>query len=272
MKLALAVFTIAALPSIAAVAPQGGIPPVEIQFNTWVDPVNGNDATGRVHDPDYPFKTLQKAIDDTYDTLVAFNPTGAEDTQGVVYALPGVYGPANVASNGPHASGDAFPITMRDRVHVKGVGSRRCILRGVGQTTGDYFWPTSPVGVLGMTRSAEVLLTLQRVHPSGNFPGTFPPWFEPANPLVDTPEVFEGFTFEGGDIQAFAGTGGLTTPYPLEAIVCNCVFDMRDNWKVDPEGTAIVRGPYIGVMMTHTRSSPRPRTSTSECCSRTTRS
>lgn len=51
----------------------GQLPPIEevpIYFTSWVDPVNGTDATGAVNDPDKPFKTLQKAIDETYLALV----------------------------------------------------------------------------------------------------------------------------------------------------------------------------------------------------------
>ena len=109
----------------------------------WVDPVNGVDATASFGDPDAPFKTLQLAIDTVWAHLHDYNSDPNNDllTEGTVYAQPGVYGPAS-SPNGLNSSGDTFPITLRDRVHVKGVGARRCILRGIDNAPGvNAFWP-----------------------------------------------------------------------------------------------------------------------------------
>jgi hypothetical protein len=252
MKLALALFTIAALPSIVAVAPQGGIPPSQYVpvFEAWVDPVLGDDATGTVNDPDLPFKRLQAAIDETFNRLSVdhqSNPT--RNRRGIVYALPGIYGPAGVAANPPDASGDEFPIRMRDRVSVKGAGARRCVLRGIGvpgSSAPTVFWPDGPSGgAVSLATPVEVLVTYYTAYPG--VPPT-PSWWDVTKPWKDALEAIDGFTFEGGDVHVLAPTGLNLTGYTQKGVVSNCVFDMRHDWSVDDE-LPNVAGPWIGVLM-----------------------
>lgn len=180
------------------------------------------------------------------------------DIQGLVTALPGVCGLANQGSNGPKSSGDTLPIVMRDRVHVQGVGARRCVLRGVGEPgqTQPVFWPNAATGVATTpppttSGNVEILLSLTKVYAGIFGPGSVgqPPWYDAANAELDTVEVFEGFTFQGGDIQAAAKASFISSSYTVKAIIANCIFDMRHGWKVDPSDTATISGPYFGIMM-----------------------
>jgi hypothetical protein len=61
--------------------------------------------------------------------------------------------------------------------------------------------------------------------------------------------MFDGFTLQGGDVQIHATTF-LGAVEELNGIISNCVFDMRHMWKPDPESTAMLAGPYFGIMMT----------------------
>jgi hypothetical protein len=77
--------------------------------NIWVDPAWGQDIAGSpsgayIDDPSMACRTLQFAIDHMgqYLRKAGFdNP----DIEGVVHAMPGLYGP-----HGNYSSGDQFPI------------------------------------------------------------------------------------------------------------------------------------------------------------------
>lgn len=80
--------------------------PCEGLARAWVDPVHGHDPLyqlpisitvvdlaliGQINDPNAPFKTLQAAIDAVHAHL-GYQWTQNATTQGIVYALPGLYG------------------------------------------------------------------------------------------------------------------------------------------------------------------------------------
>ena len=223
----------------------------------WVDPVTGTDtgsASNKINEPDKPFKTLQRAIDAVYEELVDLaggsfapgsNPANPIPTTGTVIALPGVYGPQTAGT--PNASGDVLPIVMRDRVHVRGQGAARCFLRGDGTDTVNVYWPDGQ----RTYKDKEVLLDMSRASPAAETTGSqFPPaWFDETDLSKDVVEVFDGFTFQGGDIQVFLRSGKSIAgdaPWVVRAVVSNCVFDMRSGWVA--QGSAIT-GPDFGAML-----------------------
>lgn len=179
---------------------------------------------------------------DKYDAVT--NP----EEHGIVFALPGLYGPHGVGS-----SNEALPIFMRDRVHLVGVGARRCVLRGVGTTNNSMYWPTSASGVNGASIAVETLVTFLRANPAVAAPlsgSTPPPWYVSGLPGTspDVSEILEGFTFEGGDVQVLVSQDP-ASPLDNRHRVSNCVFDMRHNWRLDPSVTTgpAITGPYIGI-------------------------
>ena len=103
--------------------PPGGPPQLAVHLvEAWVWPAWGDDATGAINDPNQAFKSIQSAIDAlSAHILAALDPT----LEGVVWCMPGVYGPTASQTHGPSASGDTFPIWMKHRVHVRGVSARR---------------------------------------------------------------------------------------------------------------------------------------------------
>ena len=249
-------------------APQAPLEPDEEPYKiiAYVDPAYGNDTTARVSNPDKPFRKLQAAIDAAQAELSSVsggNPV-ALGMDATVVALEGVYGPKGPSpANGEFASGDSFPIRMRDRVHVKGVGARRCILRGV--RTGDVntagttsvFWPSAPSADGDATErstASEVLLDLSQTNIA------HAPWFAQNTRNDDLIEVFDSFTFQSGDVQVLV-TSGYDTAHLGEpkAIVANCIFDMRHGYSVaaaveppppqQPVPTRAVSGPTFGVLM-----------------------
>ena len=132
---------------------QETIDPCSNLIRAWVDPEFGVDGpsmatTGspllffpQVNDIDAPFRTIQYAINALEHHLVSAFNAGNPAVQGLVYALPGIYGPSG--------NGEFFPIHMRDRVHVQGQGARGCVIRGLA-IPGSYT-PTAfvfPVGFL----------------------------------------------------------------------------------------------------------------------------
>ncbi|MEM7205063.1 MAG: hypothetical protein AAF628_32715 [Planctomycetota bacterium] len=189
----------------------------------WVEPSTGNDFTAVVGSRASPFQTLQAAINavaGVVDNLAATNP-GA---MGIVYALPGVYGPTGLQS-----STDALPIRMRNRVHVQGAGARRCILRGTGVDNGTTFWPSEEeCGTPDV--AAEILVDFYFAANPGSFP-------------FDTEEMLDGFTFQGGDVQVLVNSEA-----PVLGRISNCLFDMRHG-ALPGHGT--VAGPFFGIQMVH---------------------
>lgn len=235
--------------------------PVSLHF-AWVDPVQGEDTANpaqQINDSDKPFKTLQAAIDQMNQFLHDNHPSQPPQApeceypvrvEGLIYALPGLYGP-----HGSGSSGDALPIKLRDRVHVRGLGARGVVLRGVGMAnTFHMFWPTEQPATANSYVDAEVLLDLSDVH--GCVPtvdGDQPAWcvIPPGScDMQDTVEHFDGFTFQGGNVQARVGpsSDGNTQKVGQQAVISNCVFDMRHNWIDEVSGNP-VSGPTVGVMM-----------------------
>ena len=215
-----------------------------LTVKAWVDPVHGNDNTAALNDPDRAFRRLQSGIDALHTQLKDLWNSNPIYREGVVIALPGVYGPNNTGPNDEKSSDDTLPIRMRDRVHVFGVGARRCILRGINVGTPHYV----PSGSGFEAPSVEVLLDFTdayfgAVSPPGQ---AQPPWFNANSPQLDVAEAFEGFTFQGGDIQVHVHTA-INSQWESRGIVSNCVFDMRNNWAA-PNGV-LVPGPSFGVMM-----------------------
>ncbi len=224
----------------------------------WVDPVFGVDgpvivqANGfplsmQVNDPTAPFKTLQAAIDAVFSQQNIYWQASVP-TQGIVYALPGIYGPADGGGNG-----DTLPIKMRDRVNVQGAGARGCVIRGKSTSysvpappyvSDAAYWPV-------LNGGSAVFEFVVLVDFSGASPisrhisgiGTLAKWS--AEP--DSSELLDGFTFEGGDIQIMfwiqANLGFVAVP--TDARITNCVFDMRDDWS--PAGGLTIKGPSIGI-------------------------
>jgi hypothetical protein len=123
-------------------------------IEVWVDPVNGVDPSAGsttaqqflwINDPNYMFKTMQRAIDVAHHYLRSnYDPANNPNEHAIVWALPGLYGPW-----GANSSGDPLSIYMRDRVHVQGMGARRCVIRGITldrrrmSRTVKHFWPKS---------------------------------------------------------------------------------------------------------------------------------
>lgn len=234
---------------------------------SWVDPVNGDDSTGDVQDPDLPFKTLQAGIDATFNALIALG-----QGYGEVRALPGVYGPADVVGNGPNSSGDVLPIVMRDRISVLAVGgARRCIIRGTGDPNlsgggVNLRWPDAQLGRNTSVVTREVLVDMSGVGHATRFPAgtnTTTPWYDegdknsgpaPTPEQYDFREVLDGFTLQGGDVQVLCLNGSQVNGYfKPRAVIRNCIFDMRHNIPgnvFDGTGFPIpVPGPWFGLML-----------------------
>ncbi|MCC7015223.1 MAG: hypothetical protein IT454_21875, partial [Planctomycetes bacterium] len=235
-------------------------------LRVWVDPAWGQDlapveSIEQINDPDRPCRTLQFAIDKLFLNLSRSyfstdeSPTWEwqADLQGLVICLPGLYGP-----HGPYSSGDVLPILMRDRVHVQGLSTQACVLRGGGSNPVSVFWPWTS---LCQSFSAEVLLEFTYAHPHSPYPNLAAPtpilatW---RDDLPDTREMLDGFSFQGGDAQVVfrtglgLGTGPLTyREWPLSGKISNCVFDMRHDWTASEQGTTSynVSGPTFGLMM-----------------------
>jgi hypothetical protein len=249
------------------VRPTSAAPQQGDTLYVWVDPVNGADPTGNpdawINDPDYMFRTLQKAIDVVHERLRT-DWVLDKNQQAIVWALPGFYGPW-----GGNTSGDVFPIRMRDRVHVQGVGARRCVIRGAGPATHPgLFWPDhSSASALTSGYDATVLLTWESAHPTSLGPSGGPYAAAPAPWLVgtcggDTAEVLDGFTFQSGDVQVLVWDPPGTPQYSPPATgrsgrISNCVFDLRNDFQVpdpnDPTVSSAVPitlfGPHFCIML-----------------------
>ena len=255
-----------ALPSYASTPPpptQGeDVPHPCTGVNTfaWVDPefgvdgpalssLNGYPVSTQINDPTSPFKTLQAAIDAVFLHQNALHQPNFV-THGVVFALPGIYGPTDGGG-----SGDNLPIQMRDRVSVQSANARACVIRAKSNgyaatippyTAANAYWPTLPGGRLHNEKvvlvdfSGASQVSLHNLPPP--IPGAIAWTAEP-----DSTELFDGFTLEGGDIQVMFWVQGQTAfrAIPVNAIVTNCVFDMRDGWLPRP-GLSIM-GPSIGI-------------------------
>ncbi len=235
----------------------------ERYLSAWVHPTHGNDSTAQFGDPNLPFKKLQTAIDAAHLSLAQhfvpgpFPPAEPETfpTQAIIYAMPGLYGPHGTSIS----SSDTLPIAMRDRVHVQGVGARRCVIRAdtVGSTTNPptVLVPCSSSATpasTGVPFGPVVLVDFQHA-------SKYSPYFLPSNPNPlalpwmnhpEAPEVFDGFTLQGGKVQVSFANQALgvaqSNPKPLQGRVSNCLFDMRHQLSTE---TGTLCGPSVGVLV-----------------------
>lgn len=237
-------------------------PPVPVPSNAavWVHPSDGFDdpdlavALSYVNDPSQKFRTLQYAIDVAQRFLIQEHDAVDNPTQqAIVYALPGTYGPS---THGP-ASGDTLPILMRDRVHVQGLGARRCTIRGestISQpvTNRTITWPSQRCA--GPLADVEVLLTFESATVDSFRPGQLAllPWYQNSAPHYqqdDTPETLDGFTFLGGDVQVLLTNQISAADYFPAARISNCLFDLRHGTTDSLENATPIAGPHFGVML-----------------------
>jgi hypothetical protein len=200
-------------------------------WQAWVDPVNGSDGSGAVSAPGgpvaAPFRTINAAISAIAGTF------GPNDV-GLVNAMPGLY--TNVAP--PYGNGEQFPIEMSDRIHVRGVGAKECLLRCLpaGGAPGVSVYYPYATGI-SVALNADVLVNFG----SGS-----------TDEESATESSIEGFTFQGADVQVYAFGEFKTIP----GRVSNCVFDLI---TFDPESydgdetpgtvSGAVYGPQFGVLM-----------------------
>jgi len=229
-----------------------------------VDPVFGTDfalsgnppasPSPQINNQAMPFRTLQAVIDQVFIAQELLFQPNTPPTVGVVYALPGIYG--------PNGSGDLFPITMRDRVNVQGLGAQACVLREVAQgspppqvtspTDPSVFLPSTgispaPQPLLPTINAVVVLVDFGSASPEG--PSLLGPSSPPWDQQADSFETFDGFTLEGGDIQMrfWVQPSAGFKPKPTHARVTNCVLDMRHQWS--PADGVTIDGPFVGIQM-----------------------
>lgn len=229
----------------------------------WVHPSDGmdpdlNDQTQwlpYINDSSLKFRTLGVAIEASYQFLVLqYDAATNPDQYAVVYALPGAYSSVT--------NGEALPIQMRDRVHVQGVGARRCVIRGASTTSAaatniSLNLPTA-ITAPGLTRDLELLVdyTLStpaaRIAPSAS---TGAPWHTTSPTYFwhnDTAEVLDGFTLQGGDVHVYMTNNvPASNDYFPASRISNCIFDLRHQVSVlDPAGNPVtLTGPSIGIFM-----------------------
>lgn len=238
-------------------------------IEVWVDPVRGVDPSSTqppthqvspINNPSGPTKTIQAAIDIAFKHLVLhYHPLSNPDQEALVHLMPGIYGPGTIPSGGV-GNGELFPISMRDRVHVRGVNARRCVIRGADWQQDDQAWfdhlttvfwpiagtcnfvdPNFPTLDAGF-RKKQVLVDYTwsgaRPHPSLGI--EFVPW-EPG-----TAELLEAVTLQGGDVQVLFGFDP-EEPMFLHGTVANCLFDMRSG--LPTENGQQLGGPSMGLMV-----------------------
>src|SRR5262245_39010843 len=197
----------------------------------WVDPDQGEDIPPpppsnppihvpiQIDNPLAPTKTIQFAIDLASGYLAAnYNAQSNPDQEAVIHLMPGIYGSLAVGGNG-----ETLPVSMKDRVHVRGVSARHCVIRGDGSQTVSVYWPSqascqsgSPPGF----RQREVLVSYTN---SGRFSYDAgfqtPPWA--CNTEVgETTELLDAVTLQGGEIQVYFGFQ-TEFPVPLAGRISN---------------------------------------------------
>jgi hypothetical protein len=202
----------AAVLGSAITAPAFGFQcPTPGYLEVWVDPLNGDDATGLIGDPTLPVATINRAIN-----LLDADPNLDATTNGIVHALPGLYSNDN-------AIPQTFPITMQPFIHVQGAGAKECVLRvrpgSPGVQTFAPYWPNAA----GLTRRPGSTIAVDFTYQDE----------------LNAPSMLDGFTIQGADFQVYAET----ELHPRAGIVSNCVFDMRHG------GDEMLEGPYFGCMI-----------------------
>jgi hypothetical protein len=251
-------------------------------IEVWVDPDQGLDVLPptpppgnpvepipvQINNPLSPTKTIQFAIDIAFKHLREhYDAQANPDQQAVIHLMPGLYAPDSIGGNG-----ERFPIVMRDRVHLRGVGARRCVIRGVpvdynppgyhgyDDNLVNIFLPTG----LGLSSTSddyydkEVLVDFSlssRFSVDFSLPYTqVAPWACNQD-YLETMELVDGVTFQGGDVQVRFGFDP-ELPVPLAGRISNCLFDMRNGYAVrtqaEPPSTITVTGPRVGILMTKT--------------------
>lgn len=170
----------------------------------------------RINNPSAPFQTIQAGIDTCLEGVIALYGTDPTAT-GVVFCMPGVYGPTAVQTRV-----DTLPINMKDRVSVQGMGARQTIIRGGGSTNSAVYWPS--MECCGDQEAKEVLVDFSFETP---FFGQGYPWTESGN----SEEMLDGFSFQGGQVQVLYES---ETPDSLGRI-SNCIFDLRAEEEEGPE-------------------------------------
>lgn len=243
----------------------------------WVDPVHGNDGLGspdpscggggighevvRINNPGAPTKTIQVAIDIAAKYLRChYDPLENPDQEAIVHLMPGIYGPAT-NFNGQVGNDEEFPIVLHDRVHLRGVNARRCVIRGVSTVDSEYsanlktvFWPENVLCGVGMIYQKQVLIDCSFSSLYRRDGGTFVvlPWADDPD-YDETSETIDSVSFQGGVIQVLYGFLR-ELPLPLLGKVSNCLFDMRDGTFVEiGEGQGYsLTGPSIGLLIEQT--------------------
>lgn len=267
---------LAALMSLALASPASSAPsPMQGSgscnyVEVWVDPVHGADpapvpAGGHelqqyINNPILAFKTIQSAINYTGKYLRdTYNAQNNPDREAIVHLMPGIYGPIT-PQNGGVGNGEVFPIRMHDRVHLRGVNARRCVIRGMNPGDAGYasnlhpkvFWPedkTCPeVGYKDKQVLIDCSVTTLVFRDSFTAPFVVLPWAD--DPLHRrTVEFIEGITFQGGDVQVYCGPYE-ELPIPSFFQVANCLFDMRNG--IDVEEGPDLAGASIGLLVAQT--------------------
>ncbi|MBK7642113.1 MAG: hypothetical protein IPJ19_03545 [Planctomycetes bacterium] len=197
---------------------------LKVQWEAWVDPVRGDDATATVdqigvtsNGKDHPFMHINAAISRVANSRVL------GQNEGIVHVLPGLY---SWGSNQ-----EVFPIQMSRGVHLQGAGAKETVLR---------VRDTDPTRLKRYPLRNST--AAQRFQPhtvavdfgSANFgSGVYQvPDFE-SGPMLD------GFTIQGAEIQvSFESELGI-----IRGRVSNCVFDMRE------KGAEQLLGPDFGILI-----------------------
>lgn len=273
----LAAIMFAALASPLAAAPPAPQDPCNV-VEIWVDPVHGNDGTGspdpncgsggggighevvRINNPAAPTKTIQVAIDIAAKYLRCnYDSVENPDQEAIVHLLPGIYGPAT-DFNGEVGNDEIFPIVMHDRVHVRGVNARRCVIRGVNTQDLEYganlksgvLWPD--VGTCSSDpyddRQVLVDFSLSGYYRFDGGAPEYHPWASDPD-YGETAEMLDSVTLQGGDVQVLFGYLR-ELPWPLQGRIANCLFDLRHDFAIE-KGENLsapkLTGAWIGLMV-----------------------
>ncbi len=200
---------------------------------------------------------LQTAIDAVHSAMVntAIEDDVSQIGQGIVYAMPGLYGNHLTNPGGMQVgSGDVLPIFMRDRVHVQGSGARQCILRGNPTEQGPLVLrpcfaaaPQSEPHYFSTHTFARLLVSYELSSQYATWLYAFMPIDLPWRCTGETAEVFDGFTFQGGDVQVLISD--ILMSWPLSARISNCIFDLRHCIDPGVAGLPKVEGATIGLQI-----------------------
>ncbi|MEM8712658.1 MAG: hypothetical protein AAGG01_17035, partial [Planctomycetota bacterium] len=217
MELARPIWALSLLASSALTGsiafPQDNPCPEPVFFEAWVDPLDGDNTSADVGNPNLPYRTINAAIFALEQERI--NEQATPDELGLVHCLPGIY------TDGPGIGSQSFPISMRPYIHVQGAGAKECVLRvrPSGGSNGTVLWPLST----GLTyQNALIAVDFRRVVQEGQ-----------------EPSMLDGFTIQGADVQVYLGSEFA----PVAGRVSSCVFDMRHG------GAEMLEGPYFGALV-----------------------